>query len=288
MAEQNNNKNYALKGIKVLDYCMTQCAFYNNGENERMVEVHSTVFLTPKNNASASWQIRYKSYLNSLLAKYTPEQIDSVVINDFLGLVNVKEIRYSILRNNDINMDIMSISVICSKDQKFNLMIPGFEFHKEYMKIGEHIKERKNDSFINEYQKHCENINNIYIIPSYINSSASYIENDVDTTGKNNNFYIFNFHSKGKEDLYLNNDDIILKILEHFYSSNIDFIDGYATDDNKVTLKFSNGKNIVIEDKDLIPKLTDFINEFNNTLIDIKIGKRKVLKNERNDNGKNG
>ena len=281
-------KKNAVKGIKVLDYCITQCSISYENQKEKIKEVQSTIFLTPKNNSNSTWQICYKSYLNSLLKDHGPEEIDCVVINDFLELINVAEIKYSVLHNDDIDIDIKSISVICSNNQTFNLMIPGFEFNSDYTKIGENIRDKKNQSFIAKYAKHYKEINNIYIIPSLISSCVEYVENDIETTNKANSFYISNIHTTGTENLYLNNDEVITNILNHFYNENIDFVDGYYSDDTKVILKFSNGKNIVIEDKNIIPKLACFIDEFNNTLIDIKIGKRKVLRNERNDNGKNG
>ena len=73
--------------------------------------------------------------------------------------------------------------------------------------------------------------------------------------------------------------------------SNKNEIDGCYEDDKKIVINFLNNKKVIIYDKDFMKEVSPFISEIQNQLIDNKLydnSKGKVLKYERNNNGKNG
>ena len=185
--------------------------------------------------------------------------------------------------NNGIKKGIFSLTftdndiiINCNRGKNINISI---DFSKlEYKNFINHILKLNEENLLFKAKKYIkkEEINNIYI----------------SNTNKSTCFYSM------KKDIVICHDvsdsrfncmDIVNLFFDRFYQN--EECEGYIKDDKKIILKFKGNKNIIINDIKNKNKYIAIIDKFQNKLIDEKIEenrKVKMIKYERDNNGKNG
>ena len=151
--------------------------------------------------------------------------------------------------------------------------------------IFEFLKVKKDFDFIFEYLNN--EIDNIIMFPSNISSEIQHFN---EIKNQKNILSIFNYYGENDMAKSIKIDDSVDSIIHDFIATNIKNIESYYKNDKKIVITFDNNKSINIYDVEYINKHKEDFDNIIDKLIDKKINenKRKVIKYERHDNGKNG
>lgn len=231
----------------------------------------------------------YYSYLKLLSNHYTERKTQLMLLEEFLNQNQVISITTNddFMRANEDNVIIKNLIVELENNKKINISFPDFNY--SYLPyLCDIIDDNRRNNIINTYL--TKQIDNIIIYPSHKISEMKYYA-EIKEEQLKNIIACFNYNSNLSDEKFMLNGDIIYEILEDFCSSNTNEIEAYYEDDKKIVINFSNNKKIIIYDKDLIKEINPLIRRIQNQLIENKLNvnsKRKVLKYERNNNGKNG
>lgn len=191
--------------------------------------------------------INNKDFLINLLKRYIKEE-------------TLKEMTLYKVNENEIFSIYTKNNKCCEID---------FELIKYNTNILNFICNRRNYDYFNEYLNNKSKIQTIYIYDSKNDSSIEYRDNKMEK-----GLYIFNKYNSNLLDFNL----VINKILCDFKTSLIP--DGYFKDEDKIVLNFKNDIRVYIYNTKYMNCYKNFINEFQNDLIEEKVKKYTYKKGD--------
>ena len=254
--------------------------------NNKLSKFEEEFRLIPFSKAENKWASYIKKHYHELLTNRMYE----FLTNGFIDENEIETITYCTenLEVDKKTLELKKIEINCFKNKTLNISLP--KLNRKYLNnLYATVKEKNRLSIISKYLE--KDINNIIIFPSNHISEVNYYSKIIEEQS-DNVLGCFNFHPTNVENKFLDISDLIYEIIEDFYDSYKNKLDGYFTDTKKTVVTFSNNKRLVIYDKDFIKQNESFFNQLQNDLIDKKVNKqyikRKVLNYGTNNNGKNG
>lgn len=236
--------------------------------------------LVPMDTKDRTWDLNYQNYIRGIkLNSMYPKLMNQFIENSEIHSISINP---DVLVANEHKFPIKSLNIYCDGNRFLNISLHKLDIGF-VGRLCTKISNKHRESILTKY--YDKKIDNIVVFPSKFCSEATFTS-ELDAKYKNV-FTFFNYQSNKTDEQFMVIKDLIIDIIKDYYIQNKKYLDSYIIDDKKMIVGFLNNRHIIIYDKEFINQIADFIESVKNDLIDIKV-KRKVLKDERNNNGENG